>query len=161
MIGLSRRSINAYLKTHAELAEEVKVERLRHKTVAHHAPRMVPASGGPADDVVDAGFDYANPAPVSQVDREKLLGLLFMHASDPDSRGCAKALGILSDLGFTLELLRMRTEAKRLELESSSGASNRPLVVRIPPSTLQPRSNESGQTPGIDGASYSEAVIDV
>jgi len=135
-MGISRQSIGAYLRTHPDLKLEVDAARRRYETIAHHAPRVLPGTparvaGTPARVDVVQGSPEQGLAFVRQVDRERLLDTLEMHANDPESRGCAKALHILAELAFAQELIQIRAEAKRLERESVAGDA-RPIVVRVP-----------------------------
>ena len=57
--------------------------------------------------------------------------LLSRHANNPLSRGCSKAIHVLSELHFARELLAIRIEAKRAERETEQG-DRRPIVVRVP-----------------------------
>ena len=106
--GISPTTVMSYAKAHEDFGAELEAARFRAKAVAHHGPRMLPAPASTeqnSDDPDTGAFDT--------VDRAKFVALLWTHATDEASRGCAKALGILADLHFAEEILAMKASAAR------------------------------------------------
>ena len=106
--GISPTTVMNYAKTHEDFGAELEAARFRAKTIAHHAPRMLPApvsteqnSGDPDTGALDT------------VDRAKFVALLWKHATDETSKGCPKALDILAQLHFAEEILAMKASAAR------------------------------------------------
>jgi hypothetical protein len=129
-IGLSRRSISAYLKSHPELAESVAVARRQAKKIEHHAPRML-TRAGIAGELLGDGPGELDASTIDERGRRNLLELLSRHANDGESRGCSKALHILSEIQFARELLAIKAEARRAEQDSTAG-DQRPAVILVP-----------------------------
>ena len=112
--GISPTTVMSYAKAHEDFGAELEAARFRAKTVAHHAPRMLP-SPSPSPSTVSTEQISGDPdtGALDTVDRAKFVALLWRHANDETSKGCPKALDILAQLHFAEEILAMKASAAR------------------------------------------------
>ena len=108
--GISPTTVMSYAKPHEDFGAELEAARFRAKTVAHHAPRMLPT---PAPARTEQSSDDPDTGAFDTVDRAKLVALLWRHAEDETSKGCPKALDVLAQLHFAEEILAMKASAAR------------------------------------------------
>ena len=121
-VGITRRTLSSYCKANPGFGLELDAAARRARVIAHHAPAM------------EARGDVAPPPAeldlFSEAKRRWFLEQLELHASDPTSRGCAKALDVLAQLHFARDLLALKAEMKRSE--DAGQGDRRPLVVWVP-----------------------------
>jgi len=122
--GVSLSSIHRRRRSDKDFARELETARRQAEVADHHASRMVTRSGQAA-----AALDQ-DPGETDATQRAGFEALLSRHANDGDSKGCAKALGILAEIHYARLWLDMKADAKRAQLEVDSDASE-PLQVRL------------------------------
>lgn len=129
-VGITGRTVRNYAKAHPDFADELALIRRQGNLIAHHGPRML-SVGGVAAELLSEGVGELDASTIDEQGKQNLLELLSRHANDGDSKGCAKALHILSEIQFARELLAIKAESKRAERKSEAG-DQRPVVIREP-----------------------------
>ncbi len=139
-VGTSSSAVHRYAKGDDAFRADLAAARRRASVVAHHAPRMLPATANPppgahcppTGDPVDIATGDSDPC--SEAGRGRLYRLLWQHAEDPASKGCPKSLDVLAQIAFAPELIAMQAKAKREALEAGQAGQDRkrPVVIRVP-----------------------------